>query len=220
MSLSCALSKSLSETMINSKSPQRYALLFGSIRQRDILLAMAQLCEQEGLTVHIADNDVSAIDSSFDKLKQSGATLSLVVHGGGDAFKASALNTPAVAFETAWRSTCFSGAITGQRAMAVMKAQGSGTLIFLGQSRLQSPDHVESASAVANAGLRSFAQSMAREFGPQGVHVIHVLLQGAMKDQTAPDPKAVARTCWQLHLQHHSTWTHELDMRPGGGLGI
>jgi len=86
------------------------------------------------------------------------------------------------------------------------------------------------AFASAKAALRSIAQSAAREYGSQGVHVAHVLIDGGINgDQLrgfAPDrvaqagenglldPDALADTYWHLHQQPRSVWTHELDIRP------
>jgi NAD(P)-dependent dehydrogenase (short-subunit alcohol dehydrogenase family) len=87
------------------------------------------------------------------------------------------------------------------------------------------------AFAAAKAGLRSLAQSAAREYGPRGVHVAHVVIDGgidgerlrtAVPQRAAAeagadgllDPDAIAETYWQLHQQHRSAWTHEVDLRP------
>ena len=86
------------------------------------------------------------------------------------------------------------------------------------------------AFAGAKHGLRSLAQSMARELGPQGIHVAHVVIDGAIDTpffaERFPEryalkaqdgilsPDAIAETYWQLHRQHRSAWTHELDLRP------
>jgi hypothetical protein len=71
---------------------------------------------------------------------------------------------------------------------------------------------------------------MARELGPEGIHVAHVVIDGAIDTQfireTFPeryklkekagilDPEAIAEAYWQLHCQAKSAWTHELDLRP------
>ena len=86
------------------------------------------------------------------------------------------------------------------------------------------------AFASAKAGLRAIAQGMAREFGPAGLHVAHVIIDGGIdgerlrtvlpdfvagkgEDGTL-DIDAIADTYWHLHTQHRSAWTHELDLRP------
>jgi len=79
-------------------------------------------------------------------------------------------------------------------------------------------------------GAKSLAQSMAREFGPKGIHVAHVVIDGAINGQRINDAfpdyaerkgpdglldhAAIAESYWQLHLQPRSAWTHEVDLRP------
>ena len=74
------------------------------------------------------------------------------------------------------------------------------------------------------------SQSMAREFGPQGIHVAHLIVDGAIDgdrvrslfpgvveqlgENGALNTRAIAETYWHLHLQHPSAWTQELDVRP------
>ena len=83
-----------------------------------------------------------------------------------------------------------------------------------------------SALAVGKFGLRALSQSMAREFGPQGIHVAHVIIDGQIntprmremspdrEDHTMLSPEAIAETYWQLHSQDRTAWTLELDLRP------
>lgn len=133
-------------------------------------------------------------------------------------------------FEDFWRVGCFAGFLVGREAAKLLAPQGSGTIIFTGASASLRgrPGFVH--FSAAKAGLRMLAQSMAREFGPQGVHVAHVVIDGVilgnktktllpeMIDQRGEDGllklEAIAETYWQLHQQHPSAWTHELDLRP------
>ncbi len=80
--------------------------------------------------------------------------------------------------------------------------------------------------AVGKFGLRALAQSLAREFGPRGIHVAHVVIDGQIDTprvrgmmpgrdaSTMLAPDAIAETYWQLHHQHPTAWTQELDLRP------
>ena len=133
-------------------------------------------------------------------------------------------------FEEMWRVGCLGGFIFGREAARPMVARGRGSLLFTGASgSLRGKPHF-TAFGSAKAGLRSVSQSMAREFGPKGVHVAHVVVDGAidgdrintrlpeLAKQKGPDGllkiDAIAEVFWFLHTQQRSAWTQELDLRP------
>jgi NAD(P)-dependent dehydrogenase (short-subunit alcohol dehydrogenase family) len=107
---------------------------------------------------------------------------------------------------------------------------GSGSLLFTGATASLRGRGPFVAFASAKAGLRSIAQSAAREYGPRGVHVAHVVIDGGIDGEqlraNAPQfaatagtdgllaPEAIAESYFQLHLQPRSAWTQELDLRP------
>jgi NAD(P)-dependent dehydrogenase (short-subunit alcohol dehydrogenase family) len=103
---------------------------------------------------------------------------------------------------------------------------GRGTVLLTGATASLRGSARFSALAVGKFGLRALAQSMAREFGPQGVHVAHVIIDGQIntprsremsperEDHTMLSPEAIAETYWQLHSQDQTAWTLELDLRP------
>ena len=111
-----------------------------------------------------------------------------------------------------------------------MADRGSGTILFTGASGSLRGKAGFAAFAAAKAGLRAVSQSMARELGPKGVHVAHAVIDGGIDGarllSRAPDLRktrgpdgllntaAIAETFWQLHIQHRSAWTQELDLRP------
>ena len=120
--------------------------------------------------------------------------------------------------------------LAGREAARIMGPRGRGTLIFTGATASLRGREGFSAFAAAKAGLRALAQSLARELGPEGVHVAHVVIDGAVDgtfirsirgevdDLLARDtilkPADVAATYVHLHRQPRSAWTHELDLRP------
>ena len=109
-------------------------------------------------------------------------------------------------------------------------AQGGGSLFFTGASGSLRGKANFAPFAAGKAALRAMAQSIAREFGPKGVHVGHVVVDGgiegerllsfrpSLKDERGPDGMlniaAIAEAYWVLHHQHRSAWTLELDLRP------
>jgi NAD(P)-dependent dehydrogenase (short-subunit alcohol dehydrogenase family) len=155
--------------------------------------------------------------------------LQAAVFNAGNAVRGSVLDLTPAQFEAAWRGSTLAGY---QFARATLPAllPGGGSLLFTGATASLRGRGPFIAFAAAKAGLRSVAQSLAREFGPQGVHVAHVVIDGGIAGerlrQAAPqrvaeagpdgllDPDAIAESYWQLHTQPRSAWTHELDLRP------
>jgi NAD(P)-dependent dehydrogenase (short-subunit alcohol dehydrogenase family) len=122
-------------------------------------------------------------------------------------------------FEQAWRTGCFAGFLVGRAAATSMLSRGSGTIIFSGATGSIRGGARFAAFASPKFALRALAQSMAREFGPKGIHVAHVVLDGMIAPNDSPSedqlqPAAIAEAYFQLHRQHHTAWTHELDLRP------
>ena len=113
-----------------------------------------------------------------------------------------------------------------QQALPALVEAGRGTIVLTGASASLRGKARFSALAVGKFGLRALAQSMAREFGPQGVHVAHVVIDGQIntprmramsperEEHTMLSPDAIAETYWQLHTQDPRAWTLELDLRP------
>jgi NAD(P)-dependent dehydrogenase (short-subunit alcohol dehydrogenase family) len=129
-------------------------------------------------------------------------------------------------FESAWRVNCLGGLLTAREVLPAMVEQNAETVLFTGATAALRSSAGFAGFAVGKFGLRALAQSMAREYGPQGVHVAHVLIDGMINTPTVrqnfPDrdtdtflaPAAIAEQYWQLHQQPRTTWTQELDLRP------
>ena len=133
-------------------------------------------------------------------------------------------------FESFWRVGCFGGFLVGREAARRMAPLGRGTVIFTGASGSLRGKPGFAHFASAKAGLRMISQSMAREFGPQGLHVAHVLIDGGVNGdrlrQAIPgmveqrgedgllDVDAIAETYWHLHGQPRTAWAQEIDLRP------
>jgi NAD(P)-dependent dehydrogenase (short-subunit alcohol dehydrogenase family) len=128
--------------------------------------------------------------------------------------------------ERCWRVGCLGGFHVGQEAARRMFNREHGTIIFTGATASLRGSTGFASLAVPKFGLRALAQSMARELASKGVHVAHVIIDGQIEsgrsshlvDERGPDsllsPDAIAESYYQLHLQHRSAWTLELDLRP------
>lgn len=133
--------------------------------------------------------------------------------------------TTAREFEQVWRVACLGAMLSAQSVIPEMAARGKGTVIFTGATAGIRGGASYSAFASAKFALRGLAQSLAREFGPRGVHVAHLVLDGLI-DEAQTDrrfgaspsarmsPQAIAGACLDLTAQHASAWTHEMDLRP------
>ena len=120
-------------------------------------------------------------------------------------------------FKEVWDHGCLGAFIVGRQAARTMLERGTGTILFTGATAALRGAAGFSAFAVAKHGVRALSQSMAREFGPLGIHVAHVIVDGIIgesDDQSRLDPKAIAETYLALHKQPKSVWTQELDLRP------
>ena len=156
--------------------------------------------------------------------------LRAAVFNVGNAVRGGPLELTPEQFESTWRGSTYAGFLFAREVLPKLLAGAGGSLLFTGATASLRGRGPFAAFAAAKAGLRSLAQSIAREYGPKGIHVAHVVIDGGIDGErlrTAAaefsaragadgllDPDAIAETYWQLHQQHRSAWTHELDLRP------
>lgn len=133
-------------------------------------------------------------------------------------------------YRKVWEMCAFAGFLAGREAAKAMLPRGRGTILFTGATASLRGGDGFAAFAGGKHALRALAQSMARELGPQGIHVAHTIIDGAIDTafirENFPeryalkaregilDPDAIADAYWMLHKQPRSAWTHELDLRP------
>jgi NAD(P)-dependent dehydrogenase (short-subunit alcohol dehydrogenase family) len=129
-------------------------------------------------------------------------------------------------FDACWRANCAGAFYAAQVLLPAMIEKERGTIILTSATAALRGSARFSALAVGKFGLRALAQSMAREFGPKGIHVAHTVIDGQIdtprirgmmpnrERHTLLSPDAIAESYWQLHVQDPSAWTLELDLRP------
>lgn len=132
-------------------------------------------------------------------------------------------------FRKVWEMCCFAGFLAGREAARVMMPRGRGTVLFTGATASRRGGSGFSAFAAGKHGLRALAEAMARELGPQGIHVAHLVIDAAIdtdwiktnfperyrpEDDAVVDPALIAETYWQIHCQPRAAWTFETELRP------
>src|SRR5262245_6953102 len=146
----------------------------------------------------------------------------LVVFNAGTYEPGGILDITPEAFERCWRVGCLGGFLVGQAAARLMVPAGRGTILFTGATASLRGSAGFANLAVGKFGLRALAQSMARELGPKGIHVAHVIIDGQIESErntrliaergpaSLLPPEAIAESYYQLHRQPRGAWTHEL----------
>lgn len=137
------------------------------------------------------------------------------------------LETSAEDFTDTFATNCAGAANVARALLPAMLEKGQGTLIFAGATASLRGSAQFSALAASKFALRALAQALAREFGPRGIHVAHLVIDGAIDtpqtDQRFPGrtgpriaPMSLAKACLMLARQPPDSFTHELDLRPAG----
>jgi NAD(P)-dependent dehydrogenase (short-subunit alcohol dehydrogenase family) len=156
--------------------------------------------------------------------------IDLVVYNAGNNRRIDFREVSAELFESFWRVGCFGGFLVGREAARRLVPLGRGTVIFTGASGSLRGKPGFAQFAAAKAGLRMISQSMARDYGKDGIHVAHVVIDGGIDGEklrrSRPESvaergedgmlgiDAIAETYWQIYRQRRSAWTQEVDLRP------
>ncbi|MBL4835257.1 MAG: SDR family oxidoreductase [Pseudomonas sp.] len=166
----------------------------------------------------------------FNHIESDIGEIEVVVFNIGANVRFSITETTERVYRKVWEMAALAGFLSGREAARVMLPRNRGTIIFTGATASLRGSSGFAAFASAKFALRALAQSMARELGPQGIHVAHPIIDGAIDTafirDTFPeryalkaedgilDPEHIAEQYWQLHRQPRDAWTHELDLRP------
>jgi len=165
------------------------------------------------------------VDKLFASVSNDLGEPDIVVYNASYRARGSIVDLAPAEVENALMVTCYGGFLVGQAAARRMIHRGSGTILFTGASA-SVKGYAESAPfAMGKFGLRGLAQSMARELAPRNIHVAHFIIDGRIqrpaaaltREEAANDmlhPDAIAETYLQIHRQHRSAWTWEVELRP------
>jgi len=201
-------------------------------RNEERLANLARELRADGASVEIAPTDVTREEevARAMEIAASQGELELVAYNVGSNVAQPFLDISPASFEALWRQNALGAFLVGQETVRNMIPRKGGTLLFTGATASLRARPPFTAFASAKAALRAVAQGLAREFGPSGLHIGHVIIDGVIDGDYAADqfpelfnakkadgrlaPGAIADAFWMLHKQPPSAWTHELDLRP------
>ncbi len=187
--------------------------------------------------------EADAIESTIDRVERDIGPIEVVVYNlGAQIGNRTLADTSYKAFEMGWRMATLGLFRLASSVLPLMEKRGSGTLLVTSATAAVRGNAGQHSHAAAMGGRRLLCQSLHAEFGPKGIHIAHILIDGAVD---APDtlgkmlgaeqfqalretrgmehdglmlPEKIADTYLHLAQQHRSTWTHELDLRSFGDL--
>jgi NAD(P)-dependent dehydrogenase (short-subunit alcohol dehydrogenase family) len=209
------------------------ACLSRRARHVDQLEALAASIREAGGQAHAFGLDARSEEEAaalVDRIEREIAPLEVLVFNIGANVRFPIVETTTRVYTKVWEMAAFAGFIAGREAARVMTPRGRGTILFTGATASIRGGAGFAGFSSAKHALRALAQSMARELGAKGVHVAHVVIDGAIDGafirSITPDaaerlardeilrPEEIAKNYVWLHQQQRSAWTHEMDLRP------
>lgn len=198
---------------------------------------LADELKAKGHTLHAMSVDARKEDEVrqlFAQVEKDFGPVEVCLFNAGSNVSKPILETSDKLFLKAWELACYAGFLVGREAAACMVPRGRGTILFTGATASLRGGKGFAAFSAAKFGLRAVAQSMARELGPKGIHVMHLIIDAGVdsaaiherlkasgvdlatiKPDSLTKTSSIADAYWFAHQQSRDGWTHELDLRPG-----
>lgn len=180
--------------------------------------------------IHSDARDEAQVSELIDRVEAELGPLRVAVFNVGGNVRFDICETTTRVYRKVWEMCALAGFLVGREVARKMLPRNEGTILFTGASASLRGGRGFAAFAGGKHALRALAQSMARELGPQGIHVAHVIVDGLIRNEATaeflPDlyaskgdggiiePDDLAEIYWQLHKQPCSAWTFEQDARP------
>lgn len=208
-------------------------LVFVGRRQAEKLDPLKAEIEAEGGRVEARGLDARDEEqmTAFLAEAEAAAPIEVCIFNIGANVNFPLLETTSRVFRKVWEMACFAGFLAGREAARHMLPRGRGSIFFTGATAGLRGGTGYAAFASAKFGLRAVAQAAARELGPRGIHVAHLIIDsgvdtawvreriaaaGGGEDRVLMEPTSVADSYWALHNQSADAWTFELEIRPAG----
>jgi NAD(P)-dependent dehydrogenase (short-subunit alcohol dehydrogenase family) len=181
---------------------------------------------ERAVSITVDATDPRSVTAGFDRAREAIGPADVFVYNAGAFQMGGILEVTPEDFERCFRANCMGAFLGAQRVLPEMVARKKGSILLTGATASLRGSARFACLAVGKFGLRALAQSLAREFQPQGIHVAHVIVDGQIDTPRARQmfagrdpstylaPDAIADTFWNLHMQDATSWTLEIDVRP------
>lgn len=202
-------------------------------RKAQALEPLVAAIEADGGRAHAFGSDARREDqvvSLVEHIEREVGPIEVAVYNVGGNVRFPITETTSRVYFKVWEMCALGGFLLGRESARRMLARGRGTILFTGATASVRGGDGFAAFAGGKHALRALAQSMARELGPKGIHVAHVVIDGAIDTQFIAemfperyalkssagilDPEHIAQAYLMLHRQPRDAWTHEMDLRP------
>lgn len=186
---------------------------------------LAALCAETGATPVTCDaTDAADVARLFTEVDRTIGAPDIVIYNASARAPGAFVDLDPAAVANAINISAFGGFLVAQQALRRMLPRKHGAILFTGASASVKGFPKSSAFAMGKFALRGLAQSLAREFSPEGIHVAHFVIDGGIRSAVRQeasdrpdsmlDPDAIAESYWQVLRQPRSAWTWELELRP------
>ena len=203
--------------------------VFVASRTQSILDSLVSRIEAEGGTATAVCTDATSEDQVISLFNEVGEDLSLAIFNPAFGYSGRIIDMDSEYFERSWKVSCYGGFLFGREALKRMVPRGEGTIIYTGATAALRGRPNYAAFNSAKSGLRTLAQAMAKEYGPDGIHVGHMIIDGTIAGDKVikgnPDYASklgeagmvnlygIVDSYVHLYRQKPQAWTFELDLR-------
>jgi NAD(P)-dependent dehydrogenase (short-subunit alcohol dehydrogenase family) len=186
---------------------------------------LAELCRETGARAFSCDaSNSDEVKRLFDDVERDLGAPDVVVYNASARSRGPLLELVPADVERAIAVSAFGAFLVAQQAVRRMLPKNQGAVLFTGASASVKGFAQSAPFAMGKFALRGLAQSMARELSPQGIHVAHFVIDGAIRNpgrieaadnpESMLDPDAIALSYLHVLRQPRSAWTSEMELRP------